>query len=90
MVTIVVYGIYILSFYNYNFTRKNTLIIIKWEQAQKWKMIKEIYEIYEIYYTGKCHSEWHLARLEHLIANQLEDVKMAAAARAKQREQCAA
>ena len=42
----------ILRFYNYNFTEKNTIIVIKYKQTKTEKIIENIYEID---YNPECH-----------------------------------
>ena len=42
----------ILSFYNYDFTEQNTIIVVLYEQTKTHKVVKNIYEIN---YNAECH-----------------------------------
>jgi len=59
-------------FYNYNFKEKNTIIVVKYEQTDKEKIIKNIYEID---YNAECHTLLFGNLPKEVIENYVENVK---------------
>ena len=62
----------IISFYNYDFTEKNTIIVIKYRQEGNLKVVKRIYEID---YNLKCHKLLFGNLTKEVIENYIEKVK---------------
>jgi len=62
----------ILRFYNYDFSKKNTIICIKYKQVDKCKIIQHIYEID---YNKECHNHLFGNLPESVIKSYIEGIK---------------
>lgn len=62
----------IIRFYNYNFDEQNTIIVVKYEQTQYEKIVKNIYEID---YNKECHMHLFGDLPKHILEEYVSEVK---------------